>query len=303
MASAVPTPTLFFIIEHFMPGVLHRFDLISVLGEGGAYLRHATIISPLKLHPCGRMRNCTAVQGLHRARSRWPEHKSECPELLGCLVSYGPLAQRTKQWPGRRGDNGADHTQTQSESTCSPRKQERAARTPAGSSRQTANRGRWPAPRPPPDASPLETTSAWRQTRACCVDVRVLYTSKTGPPVLVDLPRGDDAVLVVDLDAPARDLRAAALAGRRAVLARGAASSSPSASSVSRVFEQFRELAPRLGQGQRGRLRAARGRRASCKGCPAPRLHWGLHTGAAQRGSNRLPEAAVAGTNGIVQNV
>ena len=28
------------------------------------------------------------------------------------------------------------------------------------------------------DVSPLDTTSAWRHTKACCVEVRVLYTSK-----------------------------------------------------------------------------------------------------------------------------
>ena len=41
---------------------------------------------------------------------------------------------------------------------------------------------------------------------------------KTQPPVLVDAPRRNNTILVVDLDAPFGNLRAAALAGRGTVL-------------------------------------------------------------------------------------
>ena len=67
------------------------------------------------------------------------------------------------------------------------------------------------------------------------------------PPVLVDAARGNNTVLVVDLDAPARDLRAAALAGRGTVLRE-----EPRRVAVrferSGVFEELRELPASLGQ-------------------------------------------------------
>ena len=139
---------------------------------------------------------------------------------------------------------------------------------------------------------------------ACCVDVRVLYTSKRnrrssstfraammqyssliltpqraicGPPPSPDVGLSCErsrVVLAVRLERP-------------------------------RVFEQFCELAPRLGQWQGRRLRAARGRRAHARA--ARRAALGLHTGGCTEGQRSIAVEQVEsrrnrGLHGIVRN-
>ena len=121
-----------------------------------------------------------APAAVARAQVRQPERRGsgqDCGRPRGAttkLVSYGPLANIEAKDPCE----GVTHTNTelnqswltQEAGTCGPKTSRfvpsnRKSRAMARATAAT-------------DVSPLDTTSAWRQTSACCVEVRVLYTSK-----------------------------------------------------------------------------------------------------------------------------